>query len=318
MSNALNIVVPCYNEEAILPITIPQFEATMKSLIEEGLVDDNSRIVFINDGSKDKTWEIIKNAASMDYHIVGINLAGNVGHQNALMAGLEYAKEHCDMCISIDADLQDDINTIKSMVEKYHSGADIVFGVRNDRSSDTFFKRFTAQSFYKLMNAMGVKSIYNHADYRLMNKKTREALMQYQESNLFLRGIIAQMGFSTDVVYYSRKERLAGESKYPLKKMLSFAWNGITSFSIKPINVLMGLGCVITFCSVIAFVYSLISYFLGNVIQGWTSLIISIWFLGGIQLFAIGMIGQYIGKTYIESKNRPRYYIKEIANSEDK
>lgn len=312
MKNTLYIVVPCYNEEEVLPITIPQFVKITNDLIEESMISSDSKIVFVNDGSKDATWKIIKEAASANPCVTGINLAGNVGHQNALMAGLEYAKEHCDMCISIDADLQDDVSTIKTMVEKYRDGADIVFGVRSDRTSDTFFKRFTAQSFYKLMSAMGVKSIYNHADYRLMSRQSLEALSEYNETNLFLRGIVAQMGFNTDVVYYSRKERMAGESKYPLKKMLSFAWNGITSFSIKPITVLMTLGCVIIACSVIAFIYSLLSYMMGNVIPGWTSLIISIWFIGGVQLFAIGMIGQYIGKTYMESKQRPRYYIKEI------
>ncbi len=316
MGDILYMVIPCYNEEEVLPITIPQFVTMLESLKRENLVNSQSKLVFVNDGSKDKTWEIIKNASLANSCVVGINLAGNVGHQNALVAGMDYAKEHCDMCVSIDADLQDDIHAVKNMVEKYHSGADVVFGVRSDRTSDTFFKRFTAQSFYKLMNTMGVKSIYNHADYRLMSKRSLEALLQYRESNLFLRGIVAQLGFTTDVVYYARKERLAGESKYPLKKMLSFAWNGITSFTIKPISILMAVGCLITVCSLIAFVYSLISYFMGTVIPGWTSLIISIWFLGGVQLFSIGMIGQYIGKTYMESKQRPRYHIKEITSNE--
>ena len=314
----LYIVVPCYKEEEILPITIPEFVRILNEMINDNKISKDSKIVFVNDGSKDKTWPIIQDAASENNCIIGINLAGNVGHQNALMAGLEYAKEHCDMCISIDADLQDDVNTIKEMVEKYQNGADIVFGVRSDRQSDTFFKRFTAQSFYKMMHKMGVKSVYNHADYRLMSRESLMALSQYGESHLFLRGIVAQMGFNTDVVYYSRKERVAGESKYPLKKMLSFAWNGITSFSVKPISVLMTLGIVIIFCSIAAFIYSLVSYLFGSVIPGWTSLIISIWFLGGVQLFAIGMIGQYIGKTYIESKKRPRYYIKEISGEDDR
>lgn len=315
MRDKLYIVVPCYNEEEVLPLTIPKLVEMIESMVAENLVSKDSKIIFVNDGSRDKTWEIIEKAVCQISYIIGINLAGNVGHQNALVAGLEYAKEHCDMCISIDADLQDDISAIKSMVEKYHSGADIVFGVRSDRKSDTFFKRFTAQSFYKLMSALGVKSIYNHADYRLMSRESLEALSEYRESNLFLRGIIAQMGFVTDAVYYSRKERAAGESKYPIKKMLSFAWNGITSFSIKPINALMALGCIIILGCLVAFGYSLISYAKGNVIPGWTSLIISIWFLGGVQLFSIGMIGQYIGKTYIESKQRPRYHIKEIKEN---
>lgn len=314
--NTLYIVVPCYNEEEVLPITIPEFVRILKEMMDAGSISGESKVVFVNDGSRDGTWSIIEAEALSKDCVVGINLAGNVGHQNALMAGLDYAKDYCDMSISIDADLQDDINTIKEMVEKYRNGADIVYGVRSDRQSDTFFKRFTAQSFYKVMHNMGVKSVYNHADYRLMSKRALEALSQYHESHLFLRGIVAQMGFTTDVVYYSRKERVAGESKYPLKKMISFAWNGITSFSIKPINVLLTLGIIIIFCSVAAFVYSLVSYLFGNVIPGWTSLMISIWFLGGIQLFAIGMIGQYVGKTYIEAKQRPRYCIERITGNE--
>jgi len=318
MNDKLYIVVPCYNEEEVLPLTIPNLVEMTKSMAEENLISEDSKIIFVNDGSRDKTWEIIEKAVSESPYIVGINLAGNVGHQNALVAGLEYAAERCDMCISIDADLQDDTDAIKSMVEKYHEGADIVFGVRSDRKSDTFFKRFTAHCFYKFMNILGVKSVYNHADYRLMSKQSLKALSGYKETNLFLRGIIAQMGFVTDTVYYSRKERAAGKSKYPFRKMLSFAWNGITSFSIKPISALMALGFIIILGCIVALGYSLISYARGNVIPGWTSLMISIWFLGGVQLFSIGMIGQYIGKTYLESKRRPRYHIKEIKkNPED-
>ena len=316
MEHKLLIVVPCYNEEEVLPSTIPCLMEVVRSMVEKQMISDKSGIVFVDDGSRDKTWEILKNAAEKP-GVTAIHLAGNVGHQNALMAGLEYAKDHCDVSISIDADLQDDVAAIEEMVQKYLDGADIVFGVRNDRTSDTAFKRITAQGFYKFMNVLGVNTVYNHADFRLMNRAALEALSTYRESNLFLRGIIADMGFRTDIVTYARKERMAGESKYPLKKMLSFAWNGITSFSAKPISALMFFGFFVSLCAVAAFVYSLISRFMGNVISGWTSLIISVWFLGGIQVFSIGLIGQYIGKTYMESKHRPRYHIKEIASKDD-
>ena len=315
MKHKLLIVVPCYNEEEVLPSTIPCLREVVASMVEKQLISADSGIVFIDDGSLDKTWEILKDAAEKP-GVTGIHLAGNVGHQNALMAGLEYAKDHCDLCVSIDADLQDDVAAIEEMVQKYLDGADIVFGVRNDRTSDTTFKRVTAQGFYKFMHALGVNTVYNHADFRLMSRAALEALSEYRESHLFLRGIIADMGFQTDVVYYARKERMAGKSKYPLKKMLSFAWNGITSFSAKPISVLMFFGLFVSFCAVAAFVYSLISRFMGNVISGWTSLMISVWFLGGIQVFSIGLIGQYIGKTYMESKHRPRYHIKEIVSKD--
>lgn len=247
----------------------------------------------------------------------GLGLAGNVGHQNALFAGLQTATEICDVSISIDADLQDDIGVIEEMIDEYLAGADIVYGVRSERKTDTFFKRFTAQSFYRVMEQMGVKTVYNHADFRLMSARAMKQLGQYKERNLFLRGMVPLIGYKTATVTYARKERLAGESKYPLKKMLSFAWDGITSFSIKPISMIMAFGGFIVACSVLAFIYTLVSYFMGHVSPGWSSLMISIWFLGGVQLLFIGVVGQYVGKTYIESKERPRYNVEEFLNHEE-
>ena len=305
----LIIVVPCYNEEEILPYSIEKLTGVIKNLIEKSKIASNSGILFVNDGSRDGTWEIIQNEYAKNPYVYGLGLAGNVGHQNALFAGLQTAAEICDFSISIDADLQDDIEVIEQMVDEYLSGADIVYGVRSERKTDTFFKRFTAQSFYRIMEMMGVKTVYNHADFRLMSARAMKQLGQYKERNLFLRGMVPLIGYKTATVTYARKERLAGESKYPLKKMLSFAWDGITSFSIKPISMIMTFGGVIVACSVIAFIYTLVSYFMGHVSPGWSSLMISIWFLGGVQLLFIGVVGQYVGKTYIESKERPRYNV---------
>lgn len=313
----LIIVVPCYNEEEILPYSIEKLTGVIKNLIEKSKIASNSGILFVNDGSKDKTWEIIQNEYAKNPYVYGLGLAGNVGHQNALFAGLQTAAEICDFSISIDADLQDDIEVIEQMVDKYLSGADIVYGVRSERKTDTFFKRFTAQSFYRIMEMMGVKTVYNHADFRLMSARAMKQLGQYKERNLFLRGMVPLIGYKTATVTYARKERLAGESKYPLKKMLSFAWDGITSFSIKPISMIMAFGGVIVACSVIAFIYTLVSYFMGHVSPGWSSLMISIWFLGGVQLLFIGVVGQYVGKTYIESKERPRYNVEKFLNHEE-
>lgn len=307
--NRLIIVVPCFNEEEALPLTIPALSAVVNNLISKGKIAENSAVLYVNDGSRDKTWAVIANAHKQDSHVFGLNLAGNVGHQNALLAGLEFATPLCDMTVSIDADLQDDVNVIEEMVDKYIAGADVVFGVRNDRTTDTFFKRCTAQGFYKFMKILGTKTVYNHADYRLLSRRAMEALSLYQERNIFIRAIVSKMGFTTDTVYYKRGERNAGESKYPFKKMLSFAWDGITSFSNKPITMVTGLGFFILFCSIVAAAYSLCAYFFGHTTSGWTSLILSIWFLGGLHLFAIGLVGQYVGKTYIESKQRPRYII---------
>ncbi len=312
----LMIVVPCYNEEEVLCDTAKQLTGVIENLIRKGKITQNSGILFVNDGSRDKTWELITEANKTNKYVYGLNLAANVGHQNALLAGLNTVKDICDIAISIDADLQDDINVIEQMVDKYYEGAEIVYGVRNDRKNDSFFKRFTAQSFYKFMSLMGVDTVYNHADFRLMSKPALKELSNYSERNLFLRGIVPQIGYKTDFVYYARKPRTAGKSKYSLKKMLSFALDGITSFSIKPIKLVAALGAVIILCTVIAFIYTLISYFAGHTVAGWSSLMISIWFLGGVQLFSIGIVGQYVGKTYIETKQRPRYNIKEFLNNE--
>lgn len=309
----LAIVVPCYNEEEVLKIASKALREVLDDLIRKGKIAEDSFILFVNDGSKDRTWELIEEEhQAYPVQVRGVKLAGNVGHQFALTAGLITAKDMSDVTVSIDADLQDDVAVIEEMIDKYHAGNDIVYGVRKERKTDTFFKRTTAQGFYKLMAAMGVKTVYNHADFRLMSKRAVEHFSQFKESNLFLRGMMPLIGYQTDSVYYDRKERVAGESKYPLKKMLALAFNGISSFSVKPISLILGLGLFIIVCSVLASVYALISYFTGHVVQGWTSLILSIWFLGGLQLLAIGLVGQYIGKIYMEVKHRPRYNIEKI------
>ena len=314
----LMIVVPCFNEEEVLPTSLKELISAVENLIKKEKISRDSGILFVNDGSRDRTWELISKAHKESNYVYGLNLAGNVGHQNALLAGLNTVKDICDVSVSIDADLQDDVGVIEEMIDKYYAGADIVYGVRSERKADSFFKRFTAQSFYKFMSAMGVKSVHNHADFRLMSARAMQALSLYKERNLFLRGIVPQIGYKTDCVYSSRKPRTAGESKYPLKKMLSFAFDGITSFSIKPIKMVTALGAVIIACSLIAFIYTLISYFMGHTVPGWSSLMISIWFLGGVQLLSIGIVGQYVGKTYIESKERPQYIIEEFLNQEKK
>lgn len=308
----LAIIVPCYNEEEVFEETNKQLMIVLKDLINKNKIDSNSYIMYVNDGSKDRTWDKIKNAHDVGNGLVrGLNFAGNKGHQNAVYAGLMYAKEDADMSISIDADLQDDVAVIEEMVDKFNNGVDIVYGVRNDRSSDSFFKRFTAQSFYRIMNFLGAKSIYNHADFRLMSKRAMEELSLYKETHLFLRGIAPELGFRTDCVYYSRKERMAGESKYPFKKMVSFAFNGITSFSIKPLTIILYLGVIAILISIVQVIYSLVQHFNGATVTGWTSVFASIWFLGGVQLTAIGVIGQYVGKIFMEVKERPRYFIKD-------
>lgn len=305
----LALVVPCYNEEAVLHISATELKRVLKDLIDKKKIASDSFVLFVNDGSKDRTWELIEKEYSDDDMICGLKLAGNVGHQYALTAGLLTAKDYSDITISIDADLQDDVSVIEEMVDKYHEGNDIVYGVRNDRKKDSWFKRTTAQGFYKVMAMMGVKTVYNHADFRLMSKRSLEHFSKFEETNLFLRGMIPLIGYQTECVYYERKERVAGESKYPLKKMLALAWNGITSFSVKPIDLVTSLGFIITILSVLAAIYAFVSYFFGTVEPGWTSLLLSVWFLGGMQLCAIGLIGQYIGKIYIEVKHRPRYNI---------
>ena len=314
----LALVVPCYNEEAVMKISSEALRGVLQDLIEKQKIAADSFVLFVDDGSKDKTWELIEEEHRLHSNVKGLKLAGNVGHQFALTAGLITAKDHSDVTVSIDADLQDDVNVIEEMIDKFHAGNDIVYGVRNDRSSDSFFKRFTAQGFYKMMAVMGVKTVYNHADFRRMSKRALEQFAKYRESNLFLRGMMPLIGYQTDCVYYERKERVAGESKYPLKKMLALAFNGISSFSVKPISLITALGVIIICMCFLAAVYALWSYFTGHVTAGWTSLILSIWFLGGVQLVSIGLIGQYIGKIYIEVKQRPRYNIETFLNEEDK
>lgn len=309
----LAIVVPCYNEEEVFKMASDALRGVLDDLIAKGKIAADSFILFVNDGSKDRTWELIEEEHKLfPVQVRGVKLAGNVGHQFALTAGLITAKDMADVTVSIDADLQDDVLVIEEMIDKFHEGSDIVYGVRKERKTDTFFKRTTAQGFYKLMEMMGVKTVYNHADFRLMSKRAVEEFSKYKETNLFLRGMMPLIGYKTDCVYYDRKERAAGESKYPLKKMLALAFNGISSFSVKPITLILGLGLFIIFVSILAAVYALISFFMGNVVPGWTSLILSVWFLGGLQLLAIGMVGQYIGKIYMEVKQRPRYNIEKV------
>ena len=310
----LSIVVPCYNEEEMLPITFESLRNKLAELIEKGKISPESFLLFIDDGSKDKTWELIENENKIHKEVRGLKLAGNVGHQFALTAGLIFAKDICDISISIDADLQDDIEVFEEMVDKFHEGNDIVYGVRNKRKTDSIFKRVTAQTFYRVMNFFGAKTIYNHADFRLMSKRALEQFSKYSEENLYLRGIVPLIGYKTECVYYDRKVRVAGKSKYPLRKMLALAIEGITSFSVKPIRYIVLLGFLSVFLSIAAFVYALVSYFLKTVEPGWTSLIVSIWFLGGVQLISIGLIGEYIGKIYMEVKRRPRYNIEKYTS----
>lgn len=313
----LAIVVPCYNEEEMLKISSEALRGVLNDLVSKGKISADSFVMFVNDGSRDCTWKLIEQEhQAYPKQVFGVNLAGNVGHQFALTAGLITAKDMSDVTVSIDADLQDDITVIEEMIDKFHEGSDIVYGVRKERKTDTFFKRTTAQGFYRVMELMGVKTIYNHADFRLMSRRAVEQFSKYKETNLFLRGMVPLIGYQTDCVYYDRKERVAGESKYPLKKMLALAFNGISSFSVKPITMILGLGGAIICVCVLAAIYALISYFTGHVVPGWTSLILSIWFLGGIQLLAIGLVGQYIGKIYIEVKQRPRYNIEKVLADE--
>ncbi|MCD8198512.1 MAG: glycosyltransferase family 2 protein [Lachnospiraceae bacterium] len=308
----LYLVIPCYNEQEVLPETSKRLKEKMESLMEREMISRDSKIMFVNDGSKDRTWELIEELHAEDPIFQGVKLSRNRGHQNALLGGLMTAKEYADMTISLDADLQDDIDVIDQFVEKYYEGCEIVYGVRSARTTDTFFKRFTAEGFYKLINFMGGEVVFNHADYRLMSKRALDELEGYKEVNLFLRGIVPMIGFKTDVVTYERHERFAGESKYPLKKMLGLAVDGITSLSIKPIRFIMLTGALIFLCSIVMLIYSLVQHFLGNTSVGWTSLIVSIWALGGLQLLAIGVIGEYIGKIYLETKERPKYIIEKV------
>ena len=318
MIKRLAIVVPCYNEEEALPDTDKVLNDLIKDLIKRKVIKANSFILYVNDGSKDNTWGVINDCYKGSKYVHGLNLAGNKGHQNALLAGLMQVKDEVDVTISIDADLQDDVDVIEEMVKKYYDGADIVYGVRNDRTSDTGFKKFTAEAFYKIMNWMGAKTVYNSADFRLMSNRALDELSLYSETHLFLRGLAPELGFKTDCVYYKRSPRLKGESKYPLKKMISFAFNGVTSFSDKPLTLILYLGLIAIFIALIAVIYSLVQHANGQTIQGWTSLFASIWFIGGVQLVSLGIIGQYVGKTFIESKKRPRYYIESYLDHKEK
>ena len=312
----LYIVVPCYNEEEVLYETTKRLKVKLKEIIKSKKVSNQSRVMYVNDGSKDKTWDIIKEINNNEELFTGISLSRNRGHQNALLGGLLTAKNYADVVISMDADLQDDIDAIEKMIDKYHEGNDIVYGARSTRKKDSFFKRFTAETFYKLMKYLGVDCVYNHADYRLTSKKVLDEFSNFKEVNLFLRGMFPLVGFKSDIVYYERNERYAGNSKYPLKKMLNFAWDGITSFSVKPLRLICILGFIILFISIAIMIYSVIRKITGNTVPGWTFLSISIWFIGGIQMISIGIIGEYIGKIYQETKRRPRYIISE--NLEEK
>lgn len=306
----LYVVMPCYNEEAVLPETVSRMLELFSSMEASGIITKTSRIVFVDDGSKDKTWQLISEYESKHHEVCGIKLAHNAGHQNALFGGLMSIKDYCDCAISVDADLQDDINIIPEMIRKFRDeDCHIVYGVRKRRDTDTVFKRTTAQGFYKLMKLMGVDVVYNHADYRLMSKDALSALSEFEERNLFLRGIVPILGYKSDTVMYDRSERFAGESKYPLKKMLSFALDGITSFSINPIRIVSSLGILACLFAVVMAVYAVVQKFMGNTDSGWASIICSIWLLGGLQLLGIGLIGEYIGKTYKEVKRRPRYIV---------
>ena len=312
MNEILYIVVPCYNEEAVLPETARRLREKLEALIGAGTVSPDSRVLFVNDGSKDKTWEIITRLHGACSLFSGADLSRNRGHQNALLAGLMTAKDRCDMAISMDADLQDDIDAVDAMVAQFQAGCDIVYGVRSSRKKDTFFKRFTAEAFYRLMHFMGAETVFNHADYRLLSRRALEGLAQFREVNLFLRGIVPMIGYTSTVVEYERRERFAGESKYPLKKMLSFAMEGITSLSVKPIRYITLLGFLIFLVSLLMLVYSVVRWARGATILGWASVICSVWAIGGLVLLSLGVIGEYIGKIYLETKGRPRFLLREV------
>jgi len=317
MNTILYIIIPCYNEETVLPITSRMFLDKLTSLIQSNTISNSSRILFVNDGSKDKTWEIICNLAKQDEHFIGISQSRNRGHQNAVLAGLMEAKDKCDITISIDCDGQDDINAMDEMVEQYKQGCEIVYGVRSKRDTDTFFKRFTAEGFYKLLNWMGAEVVYNHADYRLVSSRVLKEFANFKEVNLFLRGMFPLVGFKSTSVYYERHERIAGESHYPLTKMLSLAFDGITSLSIKPIRIITALGTVIAGLSFLGVIWSIVMRFMGNVVAGWSSMTCIICLIGGVQLVCLGILGEYIGKIYMEVKHRPRYIISERTEVKD-
>lgn len=317
MAKILYLVIPCYNEEEVLADTAGKLDKKMKELMAEGLIDVKSRIIFVNDGSMDLTWKIIEDLHNKDTLFGGINLTRNRGHQNALLAGLMTVKDDADIVISLDADLQDDINVFDEMLRKNNEGYDVIYGVRNDRKKDSFFKRHTAQMFYKLTNKLGGDLIYNHADFRLMSRRALEGLAQFEEVNLFLRGIVPLIGYPSTIVEYERKERLAGKSKYPLRKMMSFAIEGITSLSIKPMKFVTGMGIFVFLVSIAMMIYAFVSYFTGRVVAGWTSILISVWAIGGMVLLGLGILGSYIGKIYLETKKRPRYIVEKYINERE-
>ena len=312
MNNTLYIVVPCYNEQEVLPETSKRLKAKLEQLITAGKISEKSRVLFVNDGSKDRTWEIISALHQQSPLFCGVDLTRNRGHQNALLAGLMTAKNKADAVISMDADLQDDVEAVDQMVDKFLEGVDIVYGVRSSRKKDSFFKRTTAEGFYRVMNFMGAETVFNHADYRLMSRRALEGLAQFREVNLFLRGIVPMIGYRTGTVEYERGERFAGESKYPLKKMLSFAMEGITSLSVKPIRYITGLGFLIFAVSILMLIYSIVRWATGATIIGWASVICSVWAIGGLILLSLGVIGEYIGKIYLETKGRPRFLLREV------
>ena len=303
------LVLPCYNEEAVLHETSSRLKVKMNQLISENKISKDSRVTFVDDGSKDNTWSIIEELKESDELFAGVKLSRNRGHQNALLAGLMTVKDYCDAAISLDADLQDDVNVIDKFIDRFIDGCDVVYGVRSDRKTDTVFKRTTAQGFYKVMKLLGVDIVYNHADYRLMSKRALDALEEFEEVNLFLRGIVPLIGYKSDVVLYERNERFAGESKYPLKKMLSFAFEGITSFSVKPIKLILDIGIIMFTTSLLFLIYFIALWCLGKTVEGWATIVVSIWMLGGVQLLCLGVIGEYIGKIYIETKKRPKFII---------
>lgn len=311
MTPRLIIVIPCYNEQEVLPITAPQFLAKLKELSAAGQITEDSRVMFVDDGSKDATWDIITKLSEQDEHYIGIAQSRNRGHQNAVLAGLMEAKDMCDITISIDCDGQDDINAMDGMVAAYHEGCEIVYGVRSKRDTDTFFKRFTAESFYKLMNSMGAEVVFNHADYRLISSRALQELAKFKEVNIFLRGMVPLVGFKSTSVYYERSERAAGKSHYPFRKMMALALDGITSLSIKPIKIIIALGIIVAVISFIGIIWAIVEAILGRTVSGWASTTCIICFLSGVQLISVGVIGEYIGKIYMEVKQRPRYIISE-------
>ncbi|MGI5973965.1 MAG: glycosyltransferase family 2 protein [Oscillospiraceae bacterium] len=314
MKDILYIVVPCYNEEEVLPETSRRLREKLEGLMAAGMISEKSRVLFVNDGSRDKTWSLIKALHEENHLFSGVNLSRNRGHQNALLAGLMTARKRCDMAISMDADLQDDVDAVDGMLERYYAGCDIVYGVRSSRKKDTFFKRFTAEGFYRVMNFLGAETVFNHADYRLMSRRALEGLAEFREVNLFLRGIVPMIGYTAGTVEYERGERFAGESKYPLKKMLAFAMEGITSLSTKPIRYITGLGFLIFAVSILMLIYSIVRWATGATILGWASVICSVWAIGGLILLSLGVIGEYIGKIYLETKGRPRFLIREVLD----